>query len=216
MSDGLTEYRVRESLKAARGIQVSHEQLFAWRDWGLLEQDPDGRWSPETIERAARIHELGRTIDSYARRVILLNGEGFPVPPRQLQAAMAEVAPKIHPHLRKMKRVERALRELSSVSTPTSLKRSARLPRGWKPPPAAEWGALLLETDLAHFENTVGLQYYFAGVLRTLVPGPAEDSLNQIPHEELLILLTVRQFAALGETRRSAIQERADAASRTS
>jgi len=215
MSDRLSEYRVRETLNAERGIKMSHEQLIAWRDWGLLEQDPDGRWAPETIERAARIHELGRTIDSYARRVILLKGEGFPVPPQQLQAAMAEVAPKIQPHLRKMKRVERALVELSSVSTPTSMKRSVRLPRGWKPPPAAEWRVLLLETDVVHFENLAGLQYYFAGVLKTLVPGSADDTLDQIPHEELLILLTVRQLAALRETRRSAVQERADEIGRT-
>lgn len=176
---------------------------------------PSGKAVVGVIARAARIHELGQKVRSLARRVILLNAESFRVlptdvdpsmsgapteaffqiPPEQLRRAMVEVAPRITPHLRKMKRVERAIAAFHAWTAPSSGTGGSGLPRGWRPPPREEWVAVLENVPLEIFASSAGMQYYFASLLQTLLAGTPQV-LVEIPREEQIILLTVRDLAS--------------------
>lgn len=214
MTDGLSEYEVRAAL-AKQGIGVSNAQLKEWRDWGLLEQLADGRWEPITVAKAVRIHELGGEVRSLARRVIRLNAEAFRVlptdvdqtisgalteaffriPPEQLRRAMVEVAPQIKTHLRKMKQVEAAIAAFHARTAPGSGSRGSRLPRGWRPPRKEEWVTVLEQVPLEVFAQSAGTQEYFASLLRSLLADPSQV-LKEIPREEQIVLLTVRDLAS--------------------
>jgi hypothetical protein len=215
MGDWLTWYQVREGLAVREEpIGVNHDQVVAWRDWGLLEQDEAKRWAPNTVAKVVRIHELRKTLDSLARRVIVLNAESFrvvPPPPgredlgetsedffrvpaAQLRRAMIEVAPRISPHLRKAKTLEAAIAAFHRRSSPGPLDRFSALPRGWRPPPREQWVAVLEEAPLDVFANSAGTQYYFAGLLRVFLKDRSK-ALDGVPFEEQIVLLTVRDLS---------------------
>ncbi len=212
MGEWLTEYKVRKRLGDERDIDVSHDQLVRWGTWGLLEQRPDRRWAPDTVDKVARIHELGKSVDSYARRVIVLYAESFRVvppdgenraqtseaffriPAESLRQAMVDVAPKIRPHLKKMKAVEAAIAAVFRRSLPDPYGRGPKLPRGWRPPPHEEWVPMLEETPTEVFASRASIQYYFAALLETSLQGEPEG-LRWIPFEERVVLLTVRDLA---------------------
>jgi hypothetical protein len=215
MDDWLTWYQVREELAgSAEPIAVSHAQLLKWRDWGLLEREPGGRWAPNTVAKVVRIHELGKTVDSLARRVVRLHAESFrvvPAPPgredqgaasedffrvpaAQLRRAMAEVAGRIQPHKKKAKRIEAAIAAFHRRSSPSPLDRGSSLPRGWHPPPHEEWAGILEAAPLDVFANRAGTQYYFAGLLRAFLKDRPE-ALDDVPFEEQIVLLTVRDLS---------------------
>lgn len=212
MGEWLTEYEVREELAHHdEPIRISHDQLVKWRTWGLLEQRSDQRWAPNTVDKVVRIHELGKSVDSYARRVIILYAESFRlvppdeehrgktskeffrIPPESLRRAMVDVAPKIRPHLKKMKAVEAAITTFFRRSLPDPYGRGPKLPRGWRPPPHEEWVPVLEATPLEVFTHRASIQYYFAALLQTsLEKEPA--ALAWIPFEERVVLLTVRDL----------------------
>ncbi len=225
MGEWLTEYEVRDALaQHDEPIHISHDQLVKWRTWGLLEQRPDRRWAPNTVDKVARIHELGKSVDSYARRVIVLYAESFRVvPPRgenrtesseeffripleSLRRAMVDVAPKIRPHLKKMKAVEAAIGAVFRRSLPDPYGRGSKLPRGWRPPPHEKWVPILEETPTEIFASRASIQYYFAALLETSLQGEPEG-LTWIPFEERVVLLTVRDLATWHHFQREAREE---------
>ncbi len=225
MGEWLTEYEVREALaQHDEPIHISHDQLVKWRTWGLLEQRSDRRWAPNTVDKVVRIHGLGKSVDSYARRVVVLYAESFRVvpargenqaqtseeffriPPESLRRAMVDVAPKIRPHLKKMKAVEAAITTFFQRSLPDPYGRGPKLPRGWRPPPHEEWVPILRTIPLEVFTHRASIQYYFAALLQTsLEKEPA--TLAWIPFEERVVLLTVRDLATWHHFQREAREE---------
>lgn len=183
-------------------VKVSNAQLKAWRDWELLAQDAGGLWEADSVDKIVRIYELGKTLDAIPRRVIVLNAEPlFQVPSETLRQAMLAVAPKIRPHLQKMKRIAEAVDAIPSET--------GGAPRGTrrKPSPAnslprkEEWEAVLAEATPEEFAARSGLQYYVANLLRELGRGSGTD-VSDIPFDELIVLLTVRDLYWRRELRR--------------
>ncbi|MBX7135068.1 MAG: hypothetical protein K1X67_20575 [Fimbriimonadaceae bacterium] len=202
-------------------IGISNTQLKAWRDWGLLTQDADGLWEANSIEKIVRIHEVGKTIDAIPRRVIMLNAENvrvlppvsgeedarersewfFQVPSEALRRAMLEVAPRIRPHLKKMKRIASSVAAIPSEATdnPRGTRRKQSpmdsLPR------CEEWEAVLREASAEEFTERSSVQYYVAALLRELGRRGGVD-VSDIPFEEQIVLLTIRDLYWRREQRR--------------
>lgn len=195
-------------------IGVSDGQLKDWRDWGLLVQDADGLWDANTVEKVVRIHELGKTLDAYPRRVIFLNAETFRVlppipgreadgdqsepffhiPPECLRRAMSDVAPRIRPHLSSMKRVDAAVMAIPLASRePDSIK--PRQQKSGKLPPREEWVSILESASADEFATRVGFQYYVAALLRQFGKD-ADHDLSDIPFDYQIVLLTIRDLEA--------------------
>ncbi|MGB3306368.1 MAG: hypothetical protein WBA63_09315 [Thermomicrobiales bacterium] len=203
--NALTQYQVREQFQKATCHEINPDRLKELAEWGLVEHRPDDLWGPTTVERLIQIRELGKSVDSYARRVILLNGQQvgetndrFEVPTECLRAAMLERALKIRPHLRKVKRLESSIRLVFARGEGSPM--ASPLPKGWKPPHREEWPKLLARLSTDQFAQVAGWQYYALGLLKTFDTDLSGMPLNEIPDDELLILLTVRQIAAMNDS----------------
>lgn len=205
MVEQLTSWALRKRA-AERGCQVSGEQFKAFLACGLLPVSSDERWPVETVERLVRICQLGETVRSLTRRLLLLRREPAfsEVPADKLREAMLDVAPKIETPARKMRRVDVAVRWWASIGQ--TIAKASPLPSAWRPPTYKVWQEVLLSADDTAFAERVSWQYYAAGLLRDLTRGTKYD-LTDLPVEELVTLLTIRDLAALRDQREHYLRE---------
>jgi hypothetical protein len=153
--------------------------------WGLLPAERDGRWPPETVDRLVRIRDEAAVARLLPRRVVRLRNDyrEFPVPAACLREAFVEMAPTIPRPVRKMARIDEALRAFAARS-------QGRAPsRRRAPLPApADWVYLFEELPLAHWESRPTGWYFFAG---RVLPDAVRDStadLDGMPLEERVVL----------------------------
>lgn len=199
-----------------RGWPVSHGQFTDYRRWGLIPEPVEGRWPTETVDRLVRIRELGETVRSLARRVILLRSEFFasaaPLPADKVRDAFAATIPTIQAPKRKMKRLEEGIAYWGASQV--WLSKSPRLAKGWRVPPVEDWAGILQAIDLSQphvrtaFDQRVGAQYYFAMLLEPYLRGTRYD-ISTIPFEEQVALLIIRDQAVFQHHQREAAQREA-------
>jgi hypothetical protein len=222
MDDRQTGNQIRATLaRRDPPINVSHGQMEDWRDWGLLHQDASLLWDGNTVSKIIRIHDVGKSVDAIARRVILLSAETsrtippapgresdgersewfFQVPPESLRRAMLEVAPKIRPHLKKMRRIAAAVSAMPSASGNARSGTRRQQSSADSLPRSDEWEAVLSEASTQEFAQRSGLQYYVAALLGELGRRGGVD-VSDSPVEEQIVLLTVRDLYWRRELRR--------------
>jgi hypothetical protein len=206
--DGITKSGALRIVDAL-GANTSSQQFDEFFRRGLFEApDEKGRYPADTVDRLLRIHDLGKTPGYFtlARRVLLLRSEPafWYIPWENVQAAMVEVAETMHAPIRKMRRVEKALTVWASYPAQSALfANGPGVPIEWRVPEPNSW-LKVLTRDGELFRNRYGFQYGTAmNVLPMFIRGTSAD-LGDIPLEEQVALLTVRDLAALQEMRRLA------------
>jgi hypothetical protein len=212
LREGLTKsagLRMVDSL----GATTSSAQFDELVERGVLRKEENGKYPADTLDKLLRFHDLGKTPGyfSLARRIVLLRSEPlfWYIPAETMRASMTEVAKTMSSPARKMKRVEKALAVWASYPAQSALfSLGPGVPIGWRPPDRAEWPTVLNE-EPELFENRYGMSYGTAmNVLPAFVRGTQFD-LASIPVEEQVVLLTVRDLAAIREMRRLARQAEA-------
>lgn len=204
MEQSLSESGLREQAELA-GYPVTHEQFASYRQWGLIpEPDPaSGRWPHEVVARLIRVREFGQTVRALPRRVILLQREELfrPLPLSVLVKAMVVVGETMRQPARKLKRVDRASRAFARSQLAGSP--GGRLPHGPRLPSTKEWPGLLQSTPSDILESRLPAHCHFAAMLSEFPQLHGVD-LSNIPHEELIVLLAVRDFAAIRDAQEAA------------
>ncbi|MFN8675487.1 MAG: hypothetical protein U0Z70_03825 [Thermomicrobiales bacterium] len=185
-------------LRTARGERaaLSDEQIEQWTYWGLLRTPADGTWTEEDIKRTSQILALKGKVRSLPRRAVVLFDARYPTDPGKLRRAMIAVLPAISRTMHKMWQIDEALRtRREGVNAPLSPKqrRSAR----WRVP-VQDFKKLLSGFTDEEFARIAGVAYTDAWSLRKHPAVIKERTLEDIPFEELVILLTVRQMAMSG------------------
>ena len=193
----LTEWALRDRAAEA-GYPVSGQQFSTYREWGLIpDPNTDRRWPEEMTGRLIRIRELGESVWSLPRRVVLLKCEGVPVPADRLREAMWAIVPTIPKPARTMKRIHNASNRLAAPAASTPSRRQARA--AWRPPPAGQWRSVLDQASRDDFEWRAGMWCYWTHAMRAL---PLEaESVSDLPLEEVVTLLAIRDIAARGVKR---------------
>jgi hypothetical protein len=198
-----SEWRVREEA-GGRGYPTSHEQFELYVGWGLLFPTPHGRWPVWTVDRLVEIRQAESVARPMPRRVVRLRGnyQKFPVPPRLVQRAMVEmVGPRsIKAPKRKLRQINTAINKVlgkAAVAANPPVGRSPfpPVPAAWLNPHPSEWQRILRAPWGEQFlETRVAFQYHTNdsyGVMGADV-WPSE---HQIPFEERILLLTVRELS---------------------
>lgn len=195
--DRLNESQLR-TVAAARGYPVSGRQLRDFQRWGLMSgPDAEGRWPADTVDTLVQIRAMGDRVRSLPRRVLLLRCEGLPVAGEHLRDAMREVAPTIRQPVRTMRRALRAHRLLAD---PAAAQLTEGEWRAWENgehvPPPAQWPQILSQAAPEGIARRFTDRWFLAVLwMRERTRGTPYD-VTDIPLEELLTLLAVREIAA--------------------
>ena len=192
----LSESKLR-MIAESRGYPVNHKQFVAYRDVGLIPAaDPvSKRWPPETVDQLVRIRELGRTVRSLSRRVLLLrHGFGFQdLPAAAIRRAMIDVIPTIQQPMHKLQRVNVAI--LLMEGGETAQNAATRPPTRLADLPAYDtWMGVLERADLELVANWLPGCYWHATVAMD-VSRRWDRSLDDIPYEEMVIMLMIHKLA---------------------
>lgn len=176
-----------------RGVPVSGKQFQIYREWGLLPEQPEGGWTEADVARLVRIRELGDEVRQMHRRVIRLYDPGWSIPPDKLRQAMVETIPSITASSRKLRAIYRAIRVSYGDATPEEAQR-LMLPPEWRLPDRQTWQRLFewpTAQEFALLAESVSSQ---AHALQTHPAVRSARVLNQVPEEEVVILLMTRQL----------------------
>ncbi len=201
MAREFTRYQLRKQAETL-GVSLSYELINDYIALGLL-PDPDVTpWTEETVvPRLLRVHELGKTLRSRPRRVVLLYLERFPVSPEKLRVAMVDALPSIERPARTMARIQSAVRWFGEhFSSGRAFRGGQELPAGWKPPRPSEWAEVLQTTDRDFFEHRVGIQQYLMSLLAELGKNTPHN-LGDVPPDHRLVLLLIRDLAGWRDVR---------------
>lgn len=197
---GLSAAAVRARAEQG-GAPVSWSQWQGYLKAGLLISPADGDWPAESVDRLVEIVELGRTVRSLSRRLLLLrrNYIRFPIPAWAVRQAMLALIPKIEQPATKWRRVHQACEWWAWQQTHPSKEERFR-PRPLRLSPA-RWSALLSEFEPDWQAPRITSAYFFAGdVLPPVVHGTAYE-VADLPFEELVTLVLVRDLAFVSEER---------------
>lgn len=176
-------------------------------EWGLLEEEGDGKWSVETVEKLIEIRGEERKARSLARRVVRLYRYyyRFPVRVPLLRKAMVEMAgPRsIKAPIRKLRRIVSAERELlakmaAEIPLPSrgrGGRPGVQWPQEWERPEPSTWQKILAAPfDDYYFQTRAGMQYG-ADFRYTRSASGIWPSDEEIPVEERVLLLMVREIS---------------------
>ena len=192
----LSESKLR-MIAESRGYPVNHKQFVAYREAGLIPvADPmSKRWPPETVDQLVRIRELGRSVRSLARRVLLLKPEFafHGLESGTVLRAMEAVIPTIERPMHKLQRVADASRLIEGGDVAQAVVNGDRT-RLIDLPPFESWMGLLERSDRDVFTTWLSSVYLVVGIVLDLSQRWGWD-LSDIPREELVVLLMIQKLA---------------------
>jgi hypothetical protein len=190
-----SEWGLRQAAESL-GVPVSHQQFRSYRYWGLIPEPSDhcGRWPQSVVDRLVRIRSLHDEVRPLPRRVLRLRSEPefADIPAEQLRDAMFVVLPTITAPVRKLRRIDDAVHALPGFGG----RRSARTRR----PHRTDWETLLRTADLDVLANRMAGHVHLLASLNEYGKGTDHD-LRDIPLEEQILLLTVRDLAHIQSER---------------
>ena len=162
---------------------ITYEQLQNFKAWGLICPTEDGPWSPESVARIQTLKSAAEHARTLPRRVLFLRATSpyMNVKAESLRRALLELLPSIRSPSKKMRRINALAVQLGQRNPVKNPMKAFPVPH------RSEWLGIVRGTQDARLEASTQLACGLTHALMQL-------DLDEIPCEEVLALLTIREL----------------------